>query len=117
MRIFMAATLAVAAMIAGAMPSAGNGGMAEGEYACWYFSEARLTLNFTVLGPDSYKGYDGTPGAYRLDPATGEVVFVSGTLEGVMPDGFKAVYEVREGVPTLSYISGRGAEAAFCQNA
>ncbi|MGE0007760.1 MAG: hypothetical protein AB7S92_19540 [Parvibaculaceae bacterium] len=114
MRLHVAAFILAAASLA-APPA--HADMANGSYECWYFSEARLTFNFTVLGPDSYKGYDDTPGTYSHDTASGEVTFTSGTLSGAMPDGFKAIYEIREGVPTLSYISGRsGAEALFCQN-
>lgn len=108
--------LAAAVAAAGVVPSAASTGMAAGDYECWYFSDARLTFNFSVSGPGAYTGYDGSAGTYALDPSTGEVVFASGTLAGAMPDGFKAVYEVREGIPTLSYISPRGAEALFCQN-
>ncbi|WP_157894686.1 hypothetical protein [Aquibium oceanicum] len=88
--------------------------MATGTYECWYFNQAQLTLNFTVDGPGTYTGYDGASGTYSVD-ALGAVTFLSGPLQGVMPDGFVASYEVRQGIPTLSYISGRGAEAAFCQ--
>lgn len=112
----MAAAFAVATVLAGATPAAASDGMAAGPYECWYFNEARLLLNFTVTGPASYAGYDGTPGTYVLDAATREVVFGSGTLKGVMPEGFKAVYEVRHGIPTLSYIGTSGSEASFCQN-
>jgi len=115
MRIHVAA-FAAATVFAAFQTSAASAGMATGPYACWYFSDARLTFNFTVLNADSYNGYDGTPGKYALDAASKEVTFVSGTLEGAMPDGFKAIYEVRQGIPTLAYISPRGAEALFCQN-
>jgi hypothetical protein len=112
----LAIAMAAAAAAIAAVPAAADTGLAAGAYECWHFGSARLLLNFTVTGPDSYAGYDGTPGNFEFDPSTGEVVFISGPLHGIMPDGFKAVYEVRDGVPTLSYISARGAEAAFCQN-
>lgn len=90
-------------------------GMATGDYECWYFSQAQSSLNFNVTGPGSYTGYDGAPGTFTIS-ADGQVTFESGPLQGVMPDGFIARYEVRQGRPTLSYISGRGAEAAFCEH-
>jgi hypothetical protein len=34
-----------------------------------------------------------------------------------MPDGFVAVYHEPRGTPTLSFRSGRGSEAAFCEHA
>jgi hypothetical protein len=111
-----AAAFITTAMILAA-PSPAQAAMANGSYECWHFSEARLTFNFTVLGPDSYEGYDGTAGTYVHDTASGEVTFTSGPLAGAMPDGFKAIYELRNNVPTLSYISGKsGAEALFCEN-
>jgi hypothetical protein len=116
MRLRAAAFIAAAAICAAPLPA--QAAMANGSYKCWHFSEARLTFNFTVFGPDSYEGYDGTAGTYVHDTASGEVTFTSGPLAGAMPDGFKAIYELRENVPTLSYISGTsGAEALFCENA
>lgn len=88
--------------------------MAAGSYECWHFSQPRLLLNFTVTGPETYEGYDGTTGTYSLG-ADNVVTFLSGPLQDIMPDGFSARYEVRNGKPTLSYISGRGSEAAFCE--
>ncbi|PWR18822.1 hypothetical protein [Zavarzinia compransoris] len=106
---------ALAAILSSAGAAAAAADMASGAFECWFFSEPRLTLNFTVTGPGTYKGYDGSAGEYSISEAS-EVTFTSGTLAGALPDGFKAVYEVRQGVPTLSFVSGRGSEAAFCQN-
>ncbi len=116
-RIVRATVVAVTVSSAGAAASAADTApeMVSGDYECWFFSQPQPIMNFTVVGPGSYKGYDDSAGEYSID-AAGEVTFTSGTLEGVMPDGYKAVYEVREGIPTLSFISNRGSEAAFCQN-
>jgi hypothetical protein len=91
-------------------------GMATGAYECWYFSQAQMMLNFTVTGADTYVGSaSGESGTYALSGKS--LTWASGPLVGIMPDGFTAIYEVRGGIPTVSYVSGRGAEAAFCENA
>lgn len=91
-------------------------GMAEGEYECWYFNQPRLGLNFAVTGPTTYTHtMDGKPGEYELNGKT--LTWKSGPMQGSMPDGFTTIYEVRGGTPTVAFMSGRGAEAAFCEKA
>jgi hypothetical protein len=112
---------ALAAMVLGAAafaaPSAADAAMQDGKYECFYFSTPRLTFAFTVTGADTYLNYEGKPGTYRHDTATTRVEFTSGSLAGVMGDGFYAIYEVRDNTPTLAYMSNSsGAEVLFCQN-
>lgn len=89
--------------------------MAEGAYECWANGAARPLLNFTVRGGGRYVGTDGAVGAYRLDPSTARLTFAGGALDGVMPDGFSALYAVRQGRPTVSFRGRGGGEAAFCE--
>jgi hypothetical protein len=95
----------------------GNGGaaIAQGSYECWSSNRANLTLNFTIQGGNRYAGYDGKPGTYSLDAASQRITFKGGSLDGVMPNGFYAIYHAPQGRPTVSYRSAGGGEAAFCQ--
>jgi hypothetical protein len=106
-----APTAAPAAAAAGASA----GAVAEGAYECWANGQARPLLNFIVRGGGRYVGADGTAGTYRLDPSTSRITFSGGALDGVMPDGFSAVYGAPRGRPTVSFRGRGGGEAAFCQ--
>lgn len=95
---------------------AAQAGMSEGAYECWFFSQPQPSLNITVTGATSYTAAaDGSDGEYALSGS--DVTWVSGLMKGSMPDGFTTLYEVRHGVPTIAFISARGAEAAFCEHA
>ena len=88
--------------------------MAQGTYECWYFSQAQPGLNVTVTGDTSYTALaDGSTGEYAL--SGNAITWVSGLMQGAMPDGFKTLYEVRNGKPTISYVGTSGSEAAFCE--
>lgn len=95
--------------------AAQSAGMPAGSYQCWANGAARLLMNFSVTGPGVYADYEGKPGRFTLDPATGRVTFQGGMLDGSMPDGFIAVFHTPNGRPTVSFRSPRGAEAAFCE--
>lgn len=94
-----------------------DSGLAPGAYECWMFSSARLDLNFKVTGAGQYQGADNSKGKFTFDPRSHEVTFLSGSLQGAMPKGFRAIYEVRKGKPTVSFVSPRGSEASFCEKA
>lgn len=72
-------------------------------------------MNFTIKPPAQYLDADNKPGTYQYDARTAKVTFKGGGLDGVMPDGFVAIYHVPKGRPTVSFRSPRGAEAAFCE--
>jgi len=92
--------------------------IAGGAYECWANGSARMLLNFSITGPSSYRQTDGgKTGSYRYTPATKAFAFTSGPLQGIMPDGFTAIYEVRNGTPTVSYRGRSGFEASFCEKA
>ena len=72
-------------------------------------------MNFSVRSSNQYTGSDGKPGDYSYDAASTRVIFKTGALNGVMPEGFYAVYYAPGGRPTVSFRSARGSEASFCQ--
>lgn len=98
-----------------AQSAGGGGAVAQGSYECWSGSQANLMLNFAIQGGNRYLGYDGKPGTYSYDPATNRISFEGGPLDGVMPDGFHAIYHAPNGRPTVSYQNPQGREAAFCE--
>jgi hypothetical protein len=89
------------------------GTMAAGSYECWANGQARMLMNFNVTSGSSYSG-QGKAGTYSID-ASGRLTFRGGNLDGAMPQGFYARYYAPGGRPTVSFVSPRGAEAAFCQ--
>lgn len=95
--------------------SAGGGALAAGGYECWANGQARLLMNFSIRSSSQYTGSDGKPGTYSLDAATGRVTFTGGALDGVMPQGFFALYHAPQGRPTVSFRGRSGSEAAFCE--
>ena len=114
MNRLMSASMIALAGAAGGAGAAYAQGMAEGPYECWFFSEPRPGLNFSVTGPSSYVGIEsGEAGEYAL--AGEALTWVSGSMSGVMPDGFTTVYQVRQGNPTVSFVGKSGSEAAFCE--
>jgi hypothetical protein len=116
MRLHVAALIAAAGFIAA--PSVANAAMQNGKYECFYFSTPRLTFAFTATGPSTYLDYKGNPGTYTHDTGTERVTFDTGFLSTAMGDGFYAIYQVRNGTPTLAYMSNSsGAEVLFCENA
>lgn len=76
-----------------------------------------MLMNFTIRSATQYTGSDNKPGTYSFDANSGRITFRGGSLDGAMPDGFYAIYHEPRGVPTVSFRSPRGSEAAFCQNA
>jgi hypothetical protein len=94
---------------------AGTGSVAAGSYECWANGQARMLLNFTIRSASQYTGSDGKPGAYSYNAGSGRLTFRGGSLDGALPDGFQAIYHVPQGLPTVSFRSPRGSEAAFCQ--
>jgi hypothetical protein len=98
--------------------SAAPAKVARGAYECWAHGAARMLMNFKVIGDGRYSTEDGDEtGAFAYHTASGAVAFKGGHLDGVMPDGFKAVYQERQGKPVLSFIGRSGGEAAFCERA
>jgi hypothetical protein len=91
------------------------GTVAPGAYECWSSNRANLTLNFTVTGASKYTGYNGSAGSFTYDAASTRITFKGGSLDGVMPTGFYAIYYAPGGRPTVSFRSASGSEAAFCQ--
>lgn len=113
MRIAIVSSLIMTAL---ATTGVAQAGMALGHYECWYFGEARMMLNFEVTSDSSYtNAYSGDAGTYALNGKN--VTWGPGPMKEMMPDGFTAIYEVRNGTPTLAIISARGAEAEFCEKA
>jgi hypothetical protein len=83
-------------------------GVPPGSYECWYFTRAQPGLNFTVGGGGAYTDVDGKKGSMAVG-RDGKIVFSGGAH-----DGSNAVYKGGN-PPTISFVSARGAEAAFCQ--
>lgn len=109
MRILIGSLLT---LLAGAAQATG---VTPGLYECWAWGQARMLLNVTITGDSTYRGEaSGETGTYSLNGNT--LTWDSGPLKGIMPDGFTTVFEVREGVPTISYLGTSGSEASFCQN-
>lgn len=105
----------VGSMMAVLSSTAHATGVAEGLYECWAWGQARMLLNVTVTGASTYRGEEsGETGTYSLKGNA--LTWESGPLKGIMPDGFTTIYEVREGVPTISYLGTTGSEASFCEN-
>jgi hypothetical protein len=111
----IAAALFLAPLLASSLAHAAPAQVAAGSYECWGNGSPRMLLNFTVKGPGQYVGSDDKPGRYAYDAATGAIRFQGGALDGVMPAGFTSVYHEDKGRPTVSFRSGRGAEASFCE--
>jgi hypothetical protein len=92
--------------------------VAPGNYECWGNGSPRLLLNFKITGKDRYTNPDGkSRGSFAYNAATSAISFKGGHLDGVMPDGFTSIYHEPHGKPTVSFRSGRGAEASFCERA
>jgi hypothetical protein len=90
-------------------------GMVPGLYECWAWGQARMMLNVTVTGPGRYRGEDsGRTGKYTL--VGRDLTWTSGPLKGILPEDFRAIYEVRNGTPTISYGRPDEMEASFCEN-
>ncbi len=96
-------------------PAPAAASVALGSYECWAYSRPRMGLNFKVTGPGRYTNADGKAGVFTYNASTKAIVFTTGPLSNIMPDGFKAIYEVRQGKPTVSYIGTSGSEASFCE--
>ena len=90
--------------------AAQTGDIAQGAYECWAFNRPRLTFNFTITGRGRYKDFEDKPGTYGFDPGSRRITFRGGDLDGQQP-----IYEVRKSIPTVSFVSERGVEAAFCE--
>ena len=117
----VAGTAAPAAQAAGQADKApvaaagGSDNVAAGAYLCWANGQARMLMNFKVTGANQYVGTDGKPGRIGFDSVTQRVSFKGGSLDGVMPDGFHAVFYSPQGRPTVSFRGPSGSEAVFCQ--
>ena len=112
-KVFVAMVLACAPVLAQQAPPK----VATGSYECWANGAARLLMNFTIKDGTRYTDSEGKPGTYSYDASSGKIAFKGGMLDGVMPAGFTSIYHEPKGKPTVSYRSGRGAEAAFCEKA
>jgi hypothetical protein len=102
-----------AAKPAGSVAAAGAPKM--GSYECWANGQARMLLNFSFTSGSQYTGSDGKAGSYSIDVNTARIKFKGGALDGVMPDGFYAIYHIAQGRPTVSFMGPSGSEASFCQ--
>ena len=54
--------------------------LVNGVYKC-YHSGGYSFVDIHIDGPNTYRDKNGKPGRYRLEPATGKIVFESGTLQ------------------------------------
>ena len=98
-----------------AQPSArSTAGVAVGAYECWANGQARMLMNFTIRDASHYAGSDGSAGTFSFDAATTRITFKGGSLDGVMPDGFYAIYHSVQGRSKVSFMGPGGAEATFC---
>jgi hypothetical protein len=95
--------------------AASSGSVKTGSYECWANGQARMLLNFSIGSGSQYTGSDGKAGSYSIDSNTGRIKFKGGALDGVMPDGFYALYHLVQGRPKVSFMSPSGSEASFCQ--
>ena len=93
----------------------GDAGVPQGQYQCWSSNRANLTLNFTIAGGNRYTGYNGSQGTFSFDAGSTRITFRGGSLDGVLPAGFYAIYHTPQGRPTVSFRNVSGNEAAFCQ--
>jgi Caspase domain len=92
-----------------------NAHVAAGMYECWGNGQARTLMNFTVRDASHYAGsYNGT-GTFSFDAETTRITFKGGSLDGVLPDGWYAIYHAVRGRPTISFVSEAGAAATFCE--
>ena len=73
-----------------------------------------MLMNFSILDGSRYKDSEGKSGTYSVD-ANSRITYHGGTLDGVMPRGFYAVYYVPQGRPTVSFRNSGGSEVQFCQ--
>ena len=110
----------IAGIVAMSLCSAGlaqaPAAVAQGSYECWGNGSPRLLLNFKVTGKDRYTDAEGKEkGSFTYNAANGSITFKGGHLDGVMPKGFTSVYHEKNKRPTVSFRSGRGAEASFCE--
>jgi len=116
-RRFIPLSLAACVALASAGALAAPPRVLPGAYECWANGAARMLMNFKVLGDGRYSNEDGNEkGAFAYDAASGLMVFKGGHLDGVMPDGFKAIYEARTHRHVLSFRGRMGGEAAFCEH-
>ena len=114
--ILKAAIAAGALSLACAAHAQSPAAVAQGSYECWGNGSPRLLLNLKVTGKDRYTDPEGKQkGTFAYNPANGAITFKGGHLDGVMPTGFTSIYHEPKGKPTVSFRSGRGAEASFCE--
>ena len=110
---------APAGQVAAAAPPAtvGNGSsVAAGDYQCWGNGQPHPFMDFTVRGSNQYLGKDGKIGTFSFDPSTQRITFKGGSLDGVLPTGFYAIYHAPQGRPVVSFRSSSGSEATYCEH-
>lgn len=93
-----------------AQSSASGKGPALGSYECWFFSQARMGLNFKLQGNGRYTDSEGKAGAYTFDAKSGAIRFKGGVLDGQAP-----IYHEPNGHPTASFRNNKGDEISFCE--
>lgn len=89
-------------------------GMTPGLYECWGNGQARPLLNFTALGNNQYRDSQGHVGSMVV-ASNGRVEIRGGNLDGVLPDGYYAVYYAPQGRATLSFRNSSDSEVQYCQ--
>lgn len=77
-----------------------------GAYDCWFQGQARLGLNFRILGGGRYADVDNKTGTYAFISAV-EFVF-----HGAALDGQHAHHKA--GTRSVTFLSPRGAGLATC---
>ena len=98
----------------GVPPAAPAQGVSAGSYECWAYGESRALMNFTIRSANQYVDSEGKTGGYRLE-TNGHVTFQGGGLDGILPDGFYAMYYAPGGRPTVSFRNASGNEVSYCE--
>ena len=107
-RVGTIATIAALAIASGLPAAAAAQNVSAGSYECWFFSRARLDLNFRIVDGKTFTDSEGKQGTYSV--ADGVITFQGGAL-----DGEKAHYLIEKGRPKASFRNGQGREISFCE--
>jgi hypothetical protein len=89
------------------------GAVRLGSYECWANGEARMLMNFRIASTTQYVDSEGKSGTYAVNG--GRIAFRGGLLDGVMPAGFYATYEMVQGRPKVSFRNSGGSEVQYCE--